>query len=905
MREPSESLENEVKSLRKELLFLKESEEKFRSAFKSSADSITITRLKDGLIVEINDGFTAITGYSWEDVKGKTSADLGLWVNSDQRKQLFETLQKKGEVKGVEVLFRAKSGQIIHSLFSASIIHLNNEPYFTTVARNIDVLKKTEESLRNAQEVGKVGSWELDWVSRKLTWSDQLYRIFELDKNTTNPDYQLFKSIIHPDDRDKAMKILRHSITNKTSYFHVHRVVLANGKLKWIEERGSSFYDETGKPLRSVGAVQDITEKKLANDALIKSERLFQSLATSSPVGIFRTDAKGLTTYVNPKWCHLSGLARTDAMGEGWLKAVHPEDRDNLNIKWKESAAEKGISTSEYRFLHPDGKIVYVKGQAVPEFDDSNNVIGYVGTITDITEQKLADEALHKAHNDLVDTLENMTDGFTSVDKNWNYLYVNRKAGEILGRDPAQLIGKNVWEEFPEMLETIFYEQSIKAMQNRKPVAFENYYAPKKQWFENRLVPSGEGLSTFFQDITKRKLANEQLREKEELLSAIARNYPNSIVAVLNNKLEIEFISGRFLLDKGYNLSKIMGKKATDIIASYQLEDIPEIGQVYRDAFNGLDVSSEISFLDYHFVFYAIPLFRENDQVTKILTITEDITQQKNIKKELQELNENLELKVKQRTEKLEKSEQAMLYLLEDMKDTQTKLQKSNEKLQLLNKELEAFSYSVSHDLKAPLRAINGFSNFLKEDYYDKLGSDGKHLLDDIIKNAENMGALIDGLLQLSRTGRKAVKRINFDLRPVAISIFSEQMKFYNLPGAVLEVADGLPGINADYTLMKQLLANLFSNALKYASKKPRQKVKLGWITHKKKIIYFIKDNGVGFDMRYAAKMFDTFQRLHSKAEYEGTGIGLSIVKRIVNKHGGEIWAESEVDKGTTIYFSI
>ena len=120
-----------------------------------------------------------------------------------------------------------------------------------------------------------------------------------------------------------------------------------------------------------------------------------------------------------------------------------------------------------------------------------------------------------------------------------------------------------------------------------------------------------------------------------------------------------------------------------------------------------------------------------------------------------------------------------------------------------------------------------------------------------------------------------------------------------------MEVADGLPGINADYTLMKQLLANLFSNALKYASKKPRQKVKLGWITHKNKIIYFIKDNGVGFDMRYAAKMFDTFQRLHSKAEYEGTGIGLSIVKRIVNKHGGEIWAESEVDKGTTIYFSI
>ena len=781
MRESYESLENEVKKLRKELLVLRDSEAKFRTAFKSSSDAIAITRISDSKIVEINDGFTELTGYTWPEVAGKITEDINLWVDPEEQRAGVEQLMNTGKIKNLEALFRIKNGQVVHGLISADRMTLNGEPHLISITRNIEDRKRVEENLNIAQEVGKIGSWELDWVTRKLTWSDQLYRIFELNKSDIQPDYELFKSIIHPDDRNKALQVLRRSIRNKTSYFHVHRIVLATGKQRWVEERGRSFYDETGKLLRSVGAVRDITEKKLADDALLKSERLFQSLATSSPVGIFRTDAEGLTTYVNPKWCQLSGLARTDAMGNGWLKAVPPEDRERLGLHWQNSVETKGISTSEYRFLHPDGKVVYVKGQAVPEYDEKDNVTGYVGTITDITEQKLAEIALQKAHGELVDTLENMTDGFTSVDKNWHYLYVNRRAGEIFGRDPAQLIGKKVWDEFPEMLDTVFYTESIKAMKNRKPIAFENYYAPYQQWFENRLVPSREGLSTFFQDITERKTANEQLSE----------------------------------------------------------------------------------------------------------------------------LNESLEQKVKKRTEKLERSEQAMLYLLEDMKNTQEKLKQTNKRLQALNSELEAFSYSVSHDLKAPLRAINGFSDFLKEDYYEKLGDDGRHLLDDIMKNATDMGRLIDGLLNLSRTSRKDLQLHEFELKPVAESVFSEQIKYYNMPEAVLKIENNIPALWADYTLVKQLLTNLISNALKYSSHKKKAIIKIGCLHHKSQIIYFIEDNGVGFDNKYATKMFDTFYRLHSRSEYEGTGIGLSIVKRIVNKHGGKVWAEGEVDKGAKIFFTL
>jgi PAS domain S-box-containing protein len=888
----------------KALHALHESELKFRKAFKNSSDALVITRLSDSKIVEINDGFTELTGYSWSEVIGKTTDDIRLWVNKAEQLKGVEELTKTGRIRKLEAVFRIKNGQKVHGLFSADRMDIHGEPHLISITRTLEDIKRVEENLNLAQELGNIGSWELDWTTRKLSWSDQLYRIFEIDHSVA-PDYGLFQQYIHPEDLEQARQVLRDSIRNHTAYELQHRLRLPHGKIKWVLETGRTLYDDKGKPLRSVGAVQDITEKKLAEDDLKKSQRLFQSLAASSPVGIFRTDAEGNTTYVNPKWCQMSGMSRTKALGDGWLEGVHPDDRSGLLLAWKQTASRKEISVSHYRFLHPDGQVIYVKGQAVPEYDANNHVSGYVGTITDITEQVKARKVLEKAHHDLVQTLENMTDGFTSVDKNWNYLYVNKRAGEIFGMNPADLIGKNVWEVFPEMVGGEFYKQSLKAMKTGVPVVFENYYAPDEQWFENRLVPTKEGMSTFFQDITPRKLANDQLREQEALLSAIMRNYPNAAVSVLNKNFEIEFIGGSLLMNHEVDVTSMKGRNHKDILKQYTQKHIESIEKVYQKVFGGEEMEYSFSLGGNYFHMTALPLYFEKEHVTKILSIVEDITQQKMIEKELKALNENLEMKVKQRTEKLEKSEKAMLLLLEDMKETQQRLVLSNDRLHEVNQELESFSYSVSHDLKAPLRAVHGFGSFLKETHYDLLDEEGKKLLDDIIKNAEGMSRLIEGLLELSRTGRKQVKRSTFDLEPVALSIFSEQKKYHDLPQAKLQLADDLPQISADYILMKQLLANLFSNALKYSAKQKIPTVKLGWMIHDNKTIFFVQDNGVGFDMRYASKMFDPFQRLHSRAMYEGTGIGLSIVKRIVSKHGGDIWAEGAVDKGATIYFSL
>lgn len=296
--------------------------------------------------------------------------------------------------------------------------------------------------------------------------------------------------------------------------------------------------------------------------------------------------------------------------------------------------------------------------------------------------------------------------------------------------------------------------------------------------------------------------------------------------------------------------------------------------------------------------------YDERGRVFRTHGTVQDITRLKEAEDKLKEMNKLLEKKVHDRTAKLRKKQRDLSKLLNDMQMVQKELQSSNTALKNLNHELEAFSYSVSHDLKAPLRAIHGFTAILKEDYFDVLPPDGKELLEDILRETDHMSEIIEALLLLSRIGRKNLNFVEFDLKPLAISVFSEQKKLYQLPHARLEVGE-LPKVYADYSLVKQLMANLFSNALKYSAKEPSPLVEIDYLKEDEtgENVFYVKDNGVGFDEGSSGKMFEAFRRLHSKKEFEGTGIGLAIAKRIVTRHGGKIWAKGRQGEGATVFF--
>ena len=232
-------------------------------------------------------------------------------------------------------------------------------------------------------------------------------------------------------------------------------------------------------------------------------------------------------------------------------------------------------------------------------------------------------------------------------------------------------------------------------------------------------------------------------------------------------------------------------------------------------------------------------------------------------------------------------------------------LQETNVELESANKELEAFSYSVSHDLRAPVRAIDGFSRIVMDDYGDRLDDEGKRQLGVICANTKKMGQLIDDLLAFSRIGRAELRCARVAMGPLVHAVFLEVV-----PDPVereridLSVGD-LPDAWADPALIRQVWVNLLSNAVKFSRPRPRGEIKVSASRQDHRIVYHVEDNGVGFDMQYADKLFGVFQRLHSTREFEGTGVGLALVQRIVHRHGGEVWGEGTVDGGATFSFAL
>jgi PAS domain S-box-containing protein len=277
-------------------------------------------------------------------------------------------------------------------------------------------------------------------------------------------------------------------------------------------------------------------------------------------------------------------------------------------------------------------------------------------------------------------------------------------------------------------------------------------------------------------------------------------------------------------------------------------------------------------------LFYAntilTALYNPDRSLKGFAKVTRDVTSQKMLEAENKVLHERLEEKVRHRTRELE----------------------------VVNKELEAFSYSVSHDLRTPLRAISGYSIMLKEDYESKLDAEGNRIIDNIVSNTKMMGKLIDDLLTFSKMARLETIYESVDMNRLVQRCLEDLTN--EQAGHVISVA-ALPACSGDVTMLRQVWFNLLGNAIKYSHKNEKPQIEVGAIDDAGFHMYYVKDNGAGFDMKYANKLFGVFQRLHRQDEFEGTGLGLALVKRIISKHGGEIWANASPKQGATFYFSL
>ena len=294
------------------------------------------------------------------------------------------------------------------------------------------------------------------------------------------------------------------------------------------------------------------------------------------------------------------------------------------------------------------------------------------------------------------------------------------------------------------------------------------------------------------------------------------------------------------------------------------------------------------------------PVFGSDGTLVYITHRVEDVTNFINLKKsdlELKGRAEQMEAEIFERAQEIQSANQKL-------RAANDELHIAKSKLEYMNKELEGFSYSVSHDLRAPLRAIDGFSKLLEEKYRGAFDEKGSRWLQHIRGNAQRMGQLIDDLLAFSQVGRATLRCMPIDMKAMAQAVYAEVTA--GQYGRKIECSIGeLPPAHGDMALMRQVFTNLLSNAVKYTGPRETARIEVSAQPHNGEICYLVKDNGVGFDMQYSDKLFGVFQRLHAVEEFEGTGVGLALVQRIIQRHGGLIWAESKLDQGAVFYFTL
>ncbi len=627
-----------------------------------------------------------------------------------------------------------------------------------------------------------------------------------------------------------------------------------------------------------------------ATDLLVKSESRFTSIFNHhlEAVAISRLRDR-VFIDVNEAFTRQSGYTREEILGHT-AEELNLWYSSNQHIVLEE-LKEKRSLVFEMQARHKNGSIrdQLVSAQVI-ELEGEDCLLV---TLVDITSRKEAEKALKESEEKFRTTFMTAPDAI-SINRlrDGMYIAISPSFTNIMGFEESEVLGKtslelHIWDD-PENRHLF-----VSALQNESIVRnFDALFRKKDGTLINGLVSAtrmriGEELYilSFTRDNTERRRAEEAVRQSEQRLNfALSASHTGAWSLDLENKTATRSlihaqIFGYESLEDDWDMDRFLS------------HIIPEDkAKVSRILMAGISAKSGWSFecrilrrdgaMRWIFVAGGPEKHEQSTRVSGIVQDITDIKQAENeihhLNQELEQLNASLELKVKERTA-----------LLEDA-----------------NKELEAFSYSVSHDLRAPLRHINGYVDLLKQSLSNHPDEEIRHFLDTISAASGQMGALIDALLDFSRTGRKEPSKMLLDFSVLVRDIIDEMMP--SLTGREISWnIQQLPQALGDPTLIRLVWTNLLDNAVKYTRNKQPAHIEVGCTKESSAFIFYVKDNGVGFDMKYKHKLFGVFQRLHSQTEFEGTGIGLANVQRIIHKHGGKVWAEATPGEGATFYFSL
>ncbi len=1143
----------------------------------SAYDEIYVLDAETLRFLQVSRGALRNLGYSMEEMAALSPADIAPEIAAEDFRSLIQPLlEETEETVVVETVHQRKNRSCYPVEIRLQCAMENGTAVLVAIAND---LSKYQRAVKTLTETHRMLQTVLDSIPVRVFWKN-----LELSYLGCNQHFAVDAGLENPEDiiglndfglgwaeqaeryREDDIQVIN---SGQPRINYEEPQTRPDGSVRVLRTSKIPLRDVKGKIFGVLGCYEDITDQKLAEQAVRENEQRFQTLARVSPVGIFHTDANSHCLYVNERWCEMAGMLPEQALGEGWVMALHPEDRERVFAEWNTAAAGHTPFKTECRFLRPDGRVTWLLAQAMEVTGPGSAISGFIGTITDITERKRTENAIRdiatgvasetgeKFFESLVIHLTRIfgvkyavigildettrssirtqavcVDG--EIADNLNYALNGTPCQQVITHGACAYLC-NVQQLFPEdamlvdlnvesyiaiplidskhetmgllvvmddepmqnsawiqpileifaaracaELERVRTEECLRLSEDRfsrafhsspEPIAicrvdgllvevnesFERVFGVRREEVVGRMVPElglwkdpndrsrmldmllrGERVRDFeavfvnhrgedvicllsselitlnhqectvtiARDITEQKKAEQALAQARREWDQAMDYFEDAIVLISPderiiraNRMFYEMMRltpGEVIGRDPGELFHPQGDKACCSVYKARKERkdariVQEADHPANRTGRPIEITTRV-------------IRNERGETQSILVVTHDLSRQRAIENELRRHRDHLEEQVAERTATLRKQARiidqindsvvgtdlegnitfwnrgaelmfgyradevigksiALLYPREEIKisrnlaenikksglyviETRLRrksgglfhahisasadydedhnlkgvytytldiserkrmiemLERERAALESVNQELKSFSYSVSHDLRSPLRALDGFSQALQEDYAHLLPGEGMHYLQRIRGAAQHMGRLIDKLLTISRVSQSKLQHQPVNLSKLVKRITEDMMERDLARNVTFKIQKDVI-VNGDESLLQIALENLIGNAWKYTSRQAEACIEFGMRLQEGMPVCFVRDNGVGFNMEYADKLFVAFQRLHRPDEFEGTGIGLATVGRIIFRHGGEIWAEAEEGKGACFYFSL
>jgi PAS domain S-box-containing protein len=739
-------------------------------------------------------------------------------------------------------------------------------------------LERRSAQLEFVHDAAGVVSWVWDIAADRFEWFGDRDAPLGLPPGTFSGRYQDYLARVHPDDVAGARRAFVDCLKGRQpAYRAEERLMFPDGSVHWLETFGRAEYGRDGRAVRMAGVVRDITERKSREAALHSCESRFQTAFHASPYPKSITRIRDTCfVAVNAAFERASGYAASEVIGRTALELGMFADEQEREKLFATIRSDGSARVACARLRRKDGTVRIAEFSV--ELIDIDGEPHRLSQTRDVTEAVRASEQLQESLRKFSAVFETSPEPIAVARSDDGvHLEVNGAWVRIIGRPREEAVGRSALEMGLWVHPAERVRLNAELDRRGRVSNFETRFRRADGGVIDVLLSSeqleleGERCVVHvWRDVSEQKRAEQALAESEEKFSKAFFAGPEAMTISRRSDGAPVAVNASFERVTGIRAADAIGRTPSELgvwgkpVQRAMETELRATGHL-RDFERTLRTPDgrEITLL-----FSAEPI--ELGGEPHLLTISRDITEQRRAQSRILELNASLEQRVDERTAEL----------------------------QAANRELESFSYTISHDLRAPLRAIIGFTSILTTEHAAALPVEARRYLAMVDRNARRMGELVDDLLEFARVGRGTLEVRPLDMRALVAMVLDD----LDAAGRV-EIGE-LPAARGDASLLRQVWHNLLSNAIKFSRNSASPRIGIsGAALPDGGVEYCVRDNGCGFDMRYAGKLFGVFQRLHSEREFEGTGVGLAIAQRIVTRHGGSIRAESSPGDGARFSF--